>query len=119
MSAGNETDYVGPRSPLEQRLVDIWAEVLHLERVGIHQNFFDLGGHSLLATQLISRLQDAFQVKLSLRSFFVSPTVAELAVTIGQVRAEQAGADEIARLLAELEQLSEESASAEVNSSSS
>jgi amino acid adenylation domain-containing protein len=117
MSAENQSGYVAPRSPLEQRLADIWAEVLHLERVGIHQNFFDLGGHSLLATQLISRLQDAFQVKLSLRSFFVSPTVAELAITIGQVRAEQVGSDEIARLLAELEQLSEESAAAEVNSS--
>ncbi len=113
-SAEHQDDYIAPRSSLEQRLAEIWSEVLGLECVGIHQNFFELGGHSLLATQLISRVQDAFQVKLSLRSFFFAPTVAELAVTIGQARAEQAESEEIARILAELEQLSEESAEAEL-----
>jgi len=114
LSFESQDDYVAPRTSLEQRLAEIWSEVLRLERVGIHQNFFDLGGHSLLATQLISRLQDAFQVKLSLRSFFIAPTLAELAITIGQARAEQVEDQEIERILAELEQLSEESASAEV-----
>jgi len=114
LSFENQDDYVAPRSSLEQRLAEIWSEVLRLERVGIHQNFFDLGGHSLLATQLISRLQDVFEVKLSLRTFFFAPTVAELAITITQARAEQVENEEIAHILAELEQLSEESALAEV-----
>ena len=113
LSFESQDDYVAPRSSLEQKLAEIWSEVLRLERVGIHQNFFDVGGHSLLATQLISRLQDAFQVKLSLRSFFIAPTLAELAITIGQARAEQVEDEEIERILAELEQLSEESAAAE------
>jgi hypothetical protein len=84
--------------------------VLGLSRVGVHDNFFELGGHSLLATQLISRLQDAFDVKLSLRSFFVAPTVAELAVAVGQARAAETEAEELARILAELEELPEEAA---------
>jgi acyl carrier protein len=71
--------FVAPRTPGEQSIAKIWAEVLKLEKVGIHDNFFELGGHSLLATQVISRLRDAFRVDLPLRSLFESPTVAALA----------------------------------------
>ncbi|MBV8887998.1 MAG: amino acid adenylation domain-containing protein, partial [Chroococcidiopsidaceae cyanobacterium CP_BM_RX_35] len=70
---------VPPRSVVEEVLVGIWSEVLGLKRVGIHDNFFELGGHSLLATQLISRVRDAFQIELPLRSLFEKATVAKLA----------------------------------------
>ncbi len=53
-----------PRTPTEEVLVGIWVDVLGIDRVGIHDNFFDLGGHSLLATQAISRVRTAFKVDL-------------------------------------------------------
>ncbi len=71
-----------PRTPIAELLANIWAEVLGLDRVGEHDNFFVLGGHSLLATQVMSRVQAAFQVSLSLRSLFAAPTVAGLAEQI-------------------------------------
>jgi acyl carrier protein len=74
--------FVAPRTPSEQSIAKIWAEVLKLENVGIHDNFFHLGGHSLLATQVISRLRDAFRIHLPLRSLFESPTVVGLAERI-------------------------------------
>ena len=64
----------------------IWAEVLGLDHVGIHDHFLELGGHSLLATQVIARVRDAFQVEFPLRSLFEAPTVAEQARHIETVR---------------------------------
>lgn len=72
-------EYVGPRTPVEERLAALWSETLKLQRVGVHDNFFDLGGHSLLAVQLISRVRAEFKVELPLVSLFTGPTVAELA----------------------------------------
>ena len=59
-----ENTFVAPRTPAEEVLARVWAKVLGLERVGIHDNFLELGGHSLAATQVISRVIDIFRVEL-------------------------------------------------------
>ena len=74
--------FVASRTPTEELVTQIWAQVLGVERVGIHDDFFHLGGHSLLATQVVSRLREAFQVDLPLRGIFELPTVAGLAENI-------------------------------------
>jgi amino acid adenylation domain-containing protein len=71
--------YVAPRTQCERALVRIWAEILGIERVGVHSSFFELGGDSLFATQVVSRVREVFQVELSLRALFEEPTVAGLA----------------------------------------
>ncbi|MCI0387267.1 MAG: non-ribosomal peptide synthetase, partial [Acidobacteria bacterium] len=81
-----ESIFVAPRNPVEEKLAEIVAHLLRVERVGIHDNFFELGGHSLLATQFMSRLRGAFQVELPLRSIFEGPTIAELAEAIEKAR---------------------------------
>ncbi|MCA2655313.1 non-ribosomal peptide synthetase [Microcystis sp. M061S2] len=75
-------EYIAPRNPIEEKMAQIWAEVLKLERVSIEDNFFELGGHSLLATQVISRLQETFEIVLPLRYLFESPTIAQLSAVI-------------------------------------
>jgi acyl carrier protein len=71
-----------PRSQMEKTLAAIWSNLLDVQLVGVHDNFFDLGGHSLLGTQLISRIRDAFHVELPLRCLFESPTIAGLSAAI-------------------------------------
>jgi amino acid adenylation domain-containing protein len=73
---------VVPRTEIEQLLVQIWRDVLHLKTVGIHDNFFALGGHSLLAIQVVSRVREVFGKALPLAAIFDAPTIAALATTI-------------------------------------
>ena len=80
-----------PRTPVEEVLAGIWAELLGRERIGVEESFFALGGHSLLVTQVISRVRQAFSVDLPLRELFEAPTVAGLAAAVE--RALRAGLD--------------------------
>jgi len=102
--------YVAPRNSVEETLAQFWSELLSLDGVGIHDNFFGLGGHSLLATQLISRVRTTFQIELPLRILFEKPTIEELAGVITERQAEGAGQENLARMMIELEALSDEEA---------
>lgn len=78
-SIQTSSEFVAPRTPTEEMLTSIFAELLHANRIGIYDNFFDLGGHSLIATQLVSRIRDVLGIELPLRHLFDGPTVAHLA----------------------------------------
>ncbi len=75
-------EYVAARNETEQRLAEIWQEVLELDRVGIHDDFFELGGHSLLAIRLVSAIRKIFAVEMPIGDIFDYPTVALLSVQI-------------------------------------
>src|ERR1051325_8600030 len=73
---------MAPRTAVEASLGEIWFEVLGVERVGVHENFFDLGGHSLVVTRMLARVRRDFRVELPVRRVFEQPTIAELAHSI-------------------------------------
>ncbi len=97
---------VAPRTPVEEMVRTIWAEVLGVETTGVHENFFALGGHSLLATRLVARLQTAFQVKLPLRRLFEQPTIAELAAALIEFEKTPGQVEKIARLRQRIKDMS-------------
>jgi len=102
--------FVAPRTPVETELAQIWAKVLSVEQVGIHDRFFDLGGHSLNATQVVSQVIKQFQIEVPLQSLFESPTIAEMAALIAEHQTRKIAQPELERILAELESISEEKA---------
>ena len=102
--------FIPPRTQTEAAIAEIWSEVLQVSQIGIHDNFFELGGHSLLATQVISRLCKVFHGELPLRSLFENPTVAGLAVRIEQLQSRLPADEEMIRILADLEALSDNEA---------
>jgi amino acid adenylation domain-containing protein len=114
-AAGWLRDYAPPRNSVEQALADIWTEVLGLERIGIHDNFFERGGHSLLAMQVVSRVRRRFTIELPVRTLFLHPTIALLAPEVGRALEADAAAaapileprGEMLVALAEIERLSE------------
>ena len=108
--SGHESgpSFVVPGNPVEEAIARIWAEVLKLEKIGIHDNFFNLGGHSLLATQVMSRVRETLRVDLPLRVLFESPTVAGIALKIDPELSASSKFEKVALTLAEVESLSEE-----------
>src|SRR5262249_44572553 len=76
--------YAEPRDEMERALAEVWREVLGVERVGRHDNFFDLGGDSIVAVRVVSRLRQTLKVDVPVRAVFTAPTVAELATRVGQ-----------------------------------
>lgn len=99
--------YVAPTNDIERRIADIYQELLGIDAVGIHDNFFALGGDSLTGTVLISQLRKYFQVELPVRSIFEVPSVAELALVTEEF------------LIEELESLSEDEANSTLNKAQS
>jgi NAD(P)-dependent dehydrogenase (short-subunit alcohol dehydrogenase family)/acyl carrier protein len=95
-----------PSNQTEKTLARIWQDVLGIERVGIHDNFFELGGNSLVGIQLMSRLRREFMLDLPMSSLFASPTVAGLAACVSASLLEKEDAEELERMIAEIESLS-------------
>ena len=81
VSAGQ--GFVAPRTETEKALAEIWAKLLKLEQIGIHDDFFDFGGHSLMAMKAVSQIEEKFGVNVSLAGLLEAPTIAELAKKLG------------------------------------
>ncbi|NEO47604.1 MAG: AMP-binding protein, partial [Moorea sp. SIO4A3] len=97
------TEYVAPETETEKLLAEIWREVLGIEQIGIHDNFFDLGGHSLMATQVVSRVRQALGIELSLTTLFESSTIAKLAEVLVEEQLEQVDSNILEQILAEVD----------------
>jgi acyl carrier protein len=104
------TQFVEASTPIEKTLTQIWAEVLRLTSVGIHDDFFELGGHSLAATRIVSHVIKQFQLELPVNTLFRSPTIASMAAVIAEHQAKKLEQRDLDRILTELEALSEEDA---------
>jgi amino acid adenylation domain-containing protein len=78
--------FVAPRTPTEEVIADVWAQVLGVNQVGVDDNFFMFGGHSLLAMRATTLLRTILQVEIPLRSFFDAPTVAQFAERVDQLK---------------------------------
>jgi acyl carrier protein len=99
-----------PRTPIERELVGLWTEVLGVEPIGIHDAFLDLGGDSLLASRLMTRVMDKFHLDMPFQLLMQATTVEDMAMVITQRLAETAALEDVARLLAEVERLSDDAA---------
>ena len=103
-------DYVAPRDPTERTLARLWENLLKLDNVGVHDDFFALGGHSLLATRLVSQIRREIGVEIPLRAIFENTTIERLALQIAERQAASTASEDVEELLKMLESIPEESA---------
>lgn len=102
-----EIDHVAPRTPMEETLAKIWADVLKVESPSIHDDFFELGGDSLAASRIISRVIQTFQLELPLKALLEAPSVAQMTAVIDANHEKHATDAELARMLSEVEAMTE------------
>lgn len=95
---GKKTEFVAPRNDTGARIAEIWQELLGVETIGVHDDFFELGGNSMIASRLIVRIQDIFEVELPFSKLFEAANVADLSELV------------TAEVLAEIEAMAEEEA---------
>jgi natural product biosynthesis luciferase-like monooxygenase protein len=106
-----------PRNRVEEAFSWMWAEILGVEEVGIHDDFFEIGGHSILASQLVSRMRETFHIELSLRTFFDAPTIAKLAGIIISDEEQAMKVERIAELLMDVINYSDDEVEAKLGES--
>jgi hypothetical protein len=101
------TPHVAPRTETEGTIAGMWQDLLGVAPIGVNDNFFELGGHSLLAVQVISQFRSQFEVEMTVQSLFDQPTVAKLAAHVDSMTSDLGDLDTMARLLEQVENLSE------------
>nr|WP_317453434.1 phosphopantetheine-binding protein [Pseudomonas brassicacearum] len=106
-SSQRQQAYVAPQTPLQEQLAHVWQTLLKLERVGLHDNFFDLGGHSLLATQMMMQIRQQLGVDVPLKALFQTASLEQFADQVQQLQTDvQPVEDELAKSLEALKRLS-------------
>jgi amino acid adenylation domain-containing protein len=103
-----ERPFIAPRTPLEEVLAGIWADVLKLERIGVEDNFFALGGHSLIAMQIMSRVRNTFHMELPLRVVFEATTVEKLSRSLVEHETRPGQSEKIATIMKRMQGMSAE-----------
>jgi acyl carrier protein len=81
-------EYIPPRTEMEHVIADIWAQVLQIDQVGVHDNFFDLGGYSLTAISLVGKVAQKLAIELPIHAVFTNPTVQQMAQYVQQLAVE-------------------------------
>lgn len=102
--APSRREYEGPRSPAERKLTEIWQEILGVERIGIHDDFFALGGDSVLASRVLARMADVFSIRVEHLRIFNAPTIEALARVVLAEKAGDAGEENVSRMIDEVEE---------------
>jgi amino acid adenylation domain-containing protein len=103
----SEAVYVSPRTIVEEALAGMWSHILRVERVGVADNFFELGGHSILAIRLLAQIEEAFQIKLPLRSLFEEPTIEAMERLMRADASQRERIEQTAELLVQLASMSD------------
>ena len=106
--AGKTVQHVAARTPFETALVEIWSELLRVDKISVRDDFFAIGGHSLVAMRLVSEIREKLDVEVPLRTIFERRTIEQLALYIAELQAEATAPEEIEKLLSELESISED-----------
>lgn len=88
-------EYVAPSTEIEKQIASVWQEVLGIDRIGVHDDFFEIGGHSLNATRIVLNLQSRLSCGVSIRQLFLNPTIAELAVALNSESSEASAIEKI------------------------